>query len=183
MRHWTKTWGLLTTRRGGATLALAAAGVALAACGSSGTNGTAAAASNVTGAATKDVKTRSTSLGTILVNSKGLSLYRLSGEKKGHFICTGSCTQLWHPLRPRKGHSPTGVNNLGTVKRPDGSKQITYKGHPLYRFDQDAKPGDTKGQGFKDVGTWSVIKVKSTSSTTQQNQTSTQNTGGGYPGY
>ena len=173
MRHWTKTWGLLTTRRGGATLALAAAGVALAACGSSGTNGTAAAASNVTGAATKDVKTRSTSLGTILVNSKGLSLYRLSGEKKGHFICTGSCTQLWHPLHPRKGKAPTGtVGHLGLVTRPDHSKQITYKGHPLYRFAQDTKPGDTKGQGFKDVGTWSVIKV-STTTTNTQTQTST----------
>jgi len=175
MRQSTKTWG--------PPLALAAAGLALAACGASTGNGTATAASSVSGAATKDVKTRTTSLGTILVNRSGLSLYRLSGEKKGHFICTGSCTQLWHPLRPRKGHSPTGVDNLSTLKRPDGSKQIAYKGHPLYRFDQDTKPGDTKGQGFKDVGTWSVIKVKSATTTTQQNQTTTQNTGGGYPGY
>jgi predicted lipoprotein with Yx(FWY)xxD motif len=137
-------------------------------------------------AATKDVKKGNTSLGTILVNKSGLSLYRLSGEKKGHFICTGSCTQLWKPLHPRKGKTPTGVSNLSVLKRPDGTKQIAYKGHPLYRFAQDSKPGDVKGQGFKDVGTWSVIKVKAPApTTTQQTQTSTTNTGGGYtyPGY
>jgi predicted lipoprotein with Yx(FWY)xxD motif len=174
MRKSKKIWG---------SVALAGTALALAACGASAGNGTATAASAVSGAATKDVKTGTTSLGTVLVNSKGLSLYRLSGEKKGHFICTGSCTQLWKPLRPRKGKSPAGVGNLSTLKRPDGSKQIAYKGHPLYRFTQDAKPGDVKGQGFKDVGTWSVIKVKAPAPTTQQNQTTTQNTGGGYPGY
>lgn len=177
MPQFKKPWGL-------SIIVVAAAALALAACGSSGGGSTATAAS-ATSAATKDVTTRSTSLGTILVNSKKLSLYRLSGEKKGHFICTGSCTQLWKPLRPRKGKAPAGVSNLSTLKRPDGTKQIAYKGHPLYRFTQDTKPGDVKGQGFKDVGTWSVIKVKAPTPTTQQNQTTTQNTntGGGYPGY
>ena len=158
----------------GATFAAAGAALAL-------------VVSPVSGATKKDVKTRTTSLGTILVNSKGLSLYRLSGEKKGHFICTGSCTQLWRPLRPRKGKSPAGVSHLGTLSRPDGSKQIAYKGHPLYRFTQDTKPGDTKGQGFRDVGTWSVIKVKpatTTTTTTTTQQTTTQNPGPDpYPGY
>jgi predicted lipoprotein with Yx(FWY)xxD motif len=154
-----------------AVIALAVTGVAIAASGGS------------SAAATKDVKKGTTSLGTVLVNSKGFTLYRLSVEKKGHFICTdSSCTQLWHPLRPRHGKKPTGVDNLSVLKRPDGTKQIAYKGHPLYTFTQDTKKGDVKGQGFKDVGTWGVIKVKS-SSTTQQNQTSTQNTGGGYYGY
>src|SRR6478752_6936669 len=110
MRQVTTTWGpigKLATRRGAASLVLAAAGLALAACGASGqSGGTATAAAATSSAATKDVKTGTTSLGTILVNPKGFSLYRLSGEKKGHFICTGSCTQTWHPLKPRKGKSP-----------------------------------------------------------------------------
>jgi predicted lipoprotein with Yx(FWY)xxD motif len=139
----------------------------------------AVAATSSSAATKKDVKTRSTSAGTILVNSKGMSLYDLSVEKKDHFICTGSCTGTWHPLKPRKGHSPAGVGHLSVLKRPDGTKQIAYKGHPLYTFSGDSSPGDTNGQGFKDVGTWGVIKVKSSSSTTQ-NQTSTQPSGGGY---
>ena len=106
------------------------------------------------------------------------TLYRLSVEKKGHFICTGSCTQLWHPLHPRHGKAPTGVSHLSVLTRPDHTKQIAYRGHPLYTFAQDTMKGDVKGQGFKDVGTWSVIKVGST--TTQMNTTTNTNTGGGY---
>ena len=167
MRHSNKRWS--------SALTVAAAGLALAACGG------AATAASVTGAATKDVKTRSTSLGTILVNSKSMSLYALSVEKKNHFICTGTCTKTWHPLRS-KHKSPTGtVGNLSFLKRPDGTKQVAYKGHPMYTFSGDSKPGQTNGQGFKDVGTWKVIKVKSSSSTTNQNTMPAPTTS--YPGY
>ena len=153
-----------SNKRWSPVLTVAAAGLALAACGG------AATAASVTGSATKskDVKTASTSRGTILVNSKGRSLYDLSVEKKNHFICTGTCTKTWHPLRS-KHKSPTGtVGHLSFLKRPDGTKQVAYKGHPLYTFSGDSKAGDTNGQGFKDVGTWSVIKVKTSSSTTNQ---------------
>lgn len=162
-----------SNRRWSPALAVAAAGLALAACGG------AATAASVTGAATKDVKTRSTSLGTILVNSKSMSLYALSVEKKNHFICTGTCTKTWHPLRS-KHKSPTGtVGSLSFLKRPDGTKQVAYKGHPMYTFAGDSKPGDTKGQGFKDVGTWHVLKVKTSSSTTQTTMPPPTT----YPGY
>jgi hypothetical protein len=50
---------------------------------------------------------------------------------------------------------------LGTVKRPEGKMQVTYKGTPLYTFTGDQQPGETKGQGIKDVGTWSVIATSS----------------------
>src|SRR3954447_16367536 len=73
-------------------------------------------------ATTKDVKTGTTSLRTVPANKSGLSQYRLSGETQGPFICTASCTQLGKPLRPRKGHKPAGIDNLSTLKRPDGSK-------------------------------------------------------------
>lgn len=95
---------------------------------------------------------------TILVNLQGLTLYSLSVERHGRFICkNAACLSLWKPLLIRKGTKPTGVTGLGTVKRPTGTIQVTYKGGPLYRFVNDRKPGDIKGNGFKDVGTWHVV--------------------------
>jgi predicted lipoprotein with Yx(FWY)xxD motif len=102
---------------------------------------------------------------TILVNRAGMSLYSLSVERKGKFICTNSaCTSLWHPLTIAKGTTPTGVNGLSTVKRPDGKMQVAYKGAPLYSFGEDHKRGDVKGNGFKDVGVWRVAVVGKSSS-------------------
>ncbi len=61
---------------------------------------------------------------------------------------------------------PAGIASLGTVKRPEGTEQVTYKGMPLYTFTQDAAEGDVKGQGIKDVGTWSAVTTTAASSTT-----------------
>ena len=97
---------------------------------------------------------------TILVNLRGLSLYSLSVERHGKFICTNAaCLSLWKPLLVPKGTKPTGVTGLGTVKRPTGKIQVTYRGAPLYRFVNDRKRGDIRGNGFKDVGTWRVVTV------------------------
>ncbi len=97
---------------------------------------------------------------TILVNSRGRSLYSLSVERHGKFICTTSaCLSIWRPLTVHKGTRPTGVAGLGTVKRPDGKIQVAYRGAPLYAFAQDTKRGDVKGNGFKDVGVWRVVAV------------------------
>jgi predicted lipoprotein with Yx(FWY)xxD motif len=92
---------------------------------------------------------------TILTTTKGRTLYSLSVEKNGKFICTGSCLSVWHPLVVRAGVMPTGPVKLGTIARPDGGgMQVTFKGRPLYRFGGDAKAGDVNGEGIKDVGTW-----------------------------
>jgi predicted lipoprotein with Yx(FWY)xxD motif len=97
----------------------------------------------------------SPSLGkTVLTNTKHHTLYSLSVEKNGKFICTGSCLQTWHPLIVPPGVKPTGPVKLGTVKRPNGGRQVTYHGRPLYTFDGDMAKGETNGEGFKDVGTW-----------------------------
>lgn len=110
------------------------------------------------GAATKRVakERRIDSLGkTVLTNNAGHTLYSLSAEKNGRFICTDrACLALWHPLVVPAGTKPKGPAPLGTVKRPDGRIQVTYKGRPLYAFDEDRKPGEANGEGFKDVGTW-----------------------------
>jgi predicted lipoprotein with Yx(FWY)xxD motif len=97
---------------------------------------------------------------TVLVNASGHTLYNLSVERRGRFICTKSaCLSVWHPLLVAKGVKPTGRVPLGTVKRPDGRIQVTYKGAPLYTFVQDLKRGDVKGEGFKDVGVWHATTV------------------------
>ena len=114
---------------------------------------------------------------TILVNRNGRTLYHLSVERRGHFICTtGACLAEWHPLVVARGVTPTGVKSLSLVKRPDGRRQVAYKGGPLYTFDEDEKAGDTNGDGFKDVGTWRVIAVAGKSQ-------STPTSSGGYGGY
>jgi predicted lipoprotein with Yx(FWY)xxD motif len=154
------------------SLPVVAASLLLAACGSSSySNPTSSAASAPpaaqTGSSSSDaavVKTASNSLGTILVNSQGMTLYHLSGEINGKFICTSSaCVGIWHPLIAPSSGTPSGVGSLGTVKRPEGMVQVTYKGTPLYTFTGDKQAGETNGQGIKDVGIWSVVTTRSSS--------------------
>jgi predicted lipoprotein with Yx(FWY)xxD motif len=99
---------------------------------------------------------RNATLGkTILVNRRGLTLYSLSAEARGRFICTTEfCLSLWTPLVVPRGTKPTGARLLATIKRPDGRTQVTYRGKPLYTFTEDRRPGDVKGNGFRDVGVW-----------------------------
>jgi predicted lipoprotein with Yx(FWY)xxD motif len=99
---------------------------------------------------------------TILVNLRGRTLYSLSAERKGRFICTGTCTATWRPLAVPRGVSPRGPVKLGTIKRPDGRIQVTYKGLPLYTFNGDTQTGQVNGEGIRDVGTWHAAAVSST---------------------
>jgi predicted lipoprotein with Yx(FWY)xxD motif len=91
---------------------------------------------------------------TVLTSTSGRTLYSLSVEKNGKFTCTASCLSVWHPLTVPAGVKPTGPVKLGTIKRPEGGIQVTYKGLPLYRFGGDTKAGEANGEGIKDVGTW-----------------------------
>jgi predicted lipoprotein with Yx(FWY)xxD motif len=101
---------------------------------------------------------------TILTTASGHTLYSLSVEKNGKFVCTKSsgCLGIWHPLLLPRGAKLVGPVKLGTVKRPDGGVQITFHGRPLYSFAQDTKPGQVKGDGLKDVGTWHPATVSQT---------------------
>jgi predicted lipoprotein with Yx(FWY)xxD motif len=112
----------------------------------------------------------------ILVTRKGLTLYTLSAETHGRFICTAGCLSLWTPLVVAHGTRPAGAAKLATIKRPDGRIQVTYRGRPLYSFNDD-KPGQTNGNGFKDVGTWHVATADGSSTT------SSPPSGGYYGGY
>jgi predicted lipoprotein with Yx(FWY)xxD motif len=90
----------------------------------------------------------------IVVTARGRTLYTLSAERHGRFICTGTCLADWHPLRVPAGGKVEGVARLGTIRRPEGGRQATYRGRPLYTFDMDRRRGDVAGEGFRDVGVW-----------------------------
>jgi predicted lipoprotein with Yx(FWY)xxD motif len=161
--------------------AMAATVVLAAACGgssSSGGSGNANAGSLGSG----PIQTaQNSSLGTsVLVNQAGMTLYSLSAEKNGRFICTNSaCLKLWHPvIAPSAGLQSDSVSSLGTVQRPGGNiMQVTYRGLPLYTFTGDHKPGSAAGNGFKDVGTWLAATTSNATATTPA---STSSGGGGY---
>ncbi len=97
-------------------------------------------------------------LGTVLVNDKGFTLYVFQPDKQSAPTCTGNCAVAWPPVVLPPGQSaPTGGSNvqsslLGTVKRADGSEQVTYNGWPLYRWTGDTKPGQATGEGLNSLG-------------------------------
>jgi predicted lipoprotein with Yx(FWY)xxD motif len=158
-----------------------AASVLVAACGSSSSSSSAPASSSSSHASTAAVVVKTASNptvhATVLVNSQGMTLYHLTAEANGKWVCTTSaCTSVWHPLTVSSKTPSGSVGSLSAVNRPDGALQVTYKGEPLYTFAQDTKPGDAKGQGFKDVGTWMAVTTGAAASSTPAPATSTSST-------
>ena len=105
---------------------------------------------------------RSTSLGTILTNGKGLTAYDFAADKGGMSSCTGACLTAWPPISATGTHVQVGSgvkqSLVGETTRADGSRQVTYAGHPLYLYAGDSAPGDTNGQGSKGFGAeWDVL--------------------------
>ncbi len=101
------------------------------------------------------VSTATSSLGRILVNSRGHTLYLFGKDRKGKSACAGQCATFWPPLiaagKPRAvGGAKASL--LGRIKRADGRMQVTYNHHPLYTFAKDAKKGQTKGEGLYAFG-------------------------------
>ncbi len=95
------------------------------------------------------VSVASSSLGQILVDGQGLTLYLVSSG-----VCDGSCAGIWPPL-PYDDVAVLGDSIdaflLGQTEREDGFLQATYNGHPLYLYSGDSAPGDVNGQGVSDV--------------------------------
>jgi predicted lipoprotein with Yx(FWY)xxD motif len=141
--------------------------VLAAGCGSSSSGGTGAAAGG--GNTTVQSEHSSALNANVLVDGSKMTLYTLSAEHGGHFICTkssklpgssASCLSMWIPLTVPAGTTPSGPVSLGTIHRPDGTgTQVTYKGLPLYSFAGDKAPGDASGNGFMDVGTWKAATI------------------------
>jgi predicted lipoprotein with Yx(FWY)xxD motif len=102
--------------------------------------------------------------GKFLVGSNGRTLYLFEADKNGTSACSGACAAAWPPDTvtgtPQAG---SGVNQglLGTIKRADGTTQLTYGGHPLYYFTGDTSAGTAHGQGSKAFGAgWYVVNAK-----------------------
>ena len=156
--------------------ALAVAGaLVLAACGGSSTSGSsgsgstpsygaakpgASNTSNGSGAASV-VSTKTSSLGTFLVDGTGRALYLWDADHGAKSTCSGACAQAWPPLTSTATPKASGAvkaSLLGTTTRTDGSREVTYAGHPLYTFAGDTQPGQTSGQGSNGFGApWWVV--------------------------
>jgi predicted lipoprotein with Yx(FWY)xxD motif len=119
--------------------------LAVAACGGSSkttrtTTGNGAGPASSTGASSATVDVASSGLGTILVNAHGRSLYLFHADMGTKSACSGPCAAAWAPLvttgQPTAGSGAQGPL-LGTSTRSDGTRQVTYNGHPLYLFKID----------------------------------------------
>ena len=118
-------------------------------------------ASKSAGTRTATVRVANSGLGKILVDSHGRTLYLFKKDTGTKSTCSGACAQAWPPLqvsgKPAVG-SGARSSLVGTTTRSDGSRQVTYNGHPLYTFQGDSKRGDTKGEGVVAFGAaWFVV--------------------------
>jgi predicted lipoprotein with Yx(FWY)xxD motif len=120
-----------------------------------------ASASSSSGKVGARVAVASSKLGRILVDSHGRTLYLWAHDKHHRSTCYGACAAYW-PALTTKG-KPKAIGGarkalLGTTRRKDGRLQVTYHGHPLYRFSGDTRKGLTTGQGLTDFGgAWWVV--------------------------
>jgi predicted lipoprotein with Yx(FWY)xxD motif len=109
----------------------------------------------------KALQVRSTSLGSVLVDSHKRTLYMLTADGKNSSTCSGACAANWPPAKaPKKPKVASSLkqSKLKVIKRSDGTKQLAYAGHPLYRFAGDSKAGDVNGEGINAFGgKWYVL--------------------------
>jgi len=112
-------------------------------------------------AGTTTVGTRSTALGRVLTDGHGRTLYLFRRDRGSRSACSGACAAAWPPLiASGSPHARGGARRslLGTTRRRDGRRQVTYRGHPVYRFIGDSGPGQTHGEGLEEFGgLWYVV--------------------------
>jgi predicted lipoprotein with Yx(FWY)xxD motif len=159
----------MTSRLLGAAAAALAVATALSACGSSG-------GSHSAGGSGARLQVRSG----VLVGSNGHTLYYNTVDTGSRISCTGACASTWPPVSGgAKLGSGLSASQFGTVKRPDGSSQETWQGHPLYEFAGDHSGGQQGGNGLRDGGgTWHAVTMG-----TAPAPTSAPPSSGGYAGY
>ena len=109
--------------------------------------------------------TQHPTLGTILIDSAGRTLYRFTRDTINvSSACYNQCAVVWPPLLIAEGNPVAGAgvdgNLLGVLVRTDGTRHVLHNGMPLYYYDQDANPGDTNGQRVRDV--WFIVHPNTT---------------------
>lgn len=100
-------------------------------------------------------KTEKTSLGTVLANQKGMTLYTFKRDGHDKSNCNGKCAIAWPPFVATAGAKASGKWSI--ITRADHVKQWAYKGKPLYTWKKDHKPGQATGNGFL-KGAWQVAR-------------------------
>jgi predicted lipoprotein with Yx(FWY)xxD motif len=142
------------------------------------------------------LKLSGSTYGKYLVDNQGHTLYLFEKDEGGESYCNGACAAVWPPLETSSSPQASGgldASALGTIKRDNGEKQVTYHGHPLYYYAADASsPGKTKGEDVKQFGsTWYLVdaggkSIEPESSGTPNSgsntgpTTTTKSNGGGY---
>jgi predicted lipoprotein with Yx(FWY)xxD motif len=162
MTHDTKTLSWKTARL---LMAPAALALVIAGCGGGGSSSTPSTTAAKT-AATSGPTLRLAKLepGKALVDAQGRTLYLFEADKTDKSTCNGACASIWPPATvsgtPKAGPGLT-AHDLGTTKRSDGATQLTYNGHPLYRYAPDTRPGQAAGQGLDQFGAeWYVLNAR-----------------------
>jgi predicted lipoprotein with Yx(FWY)xxD motif len=111
--------------------------------------------------ASSSIGVRRTQLGRVLVDGRGRTLYLFERDKADKSNCSSGCLAVWPALTAStRPHARAGITNskIGTIRRADGRRQVTYAKHPLYYYAGDTKPGDTNGQGLNQFGAkWYVL--------------------------
>ena len=166
--------------------------VVIAGCGGGGSSSSSSGSSGMghaelTGAGGGTVSGAEISgLGTVLVDSEGMTVYEFTEDEGMTSVCYGECETAWPPVvaagKPTAGEGAMSAD-LGTTKRKDGTEQVTYKGHPLYTFAGDKAPGEANGNEVE--GTWFALDeagspVKGTASAASESEEGAVVGGGGY---
>ena len=141
-------------------VAAAMAALVVAGCGSGGDQATAASSQSGGGSNTINV-TDNSDLGKILTDSNGRTVYLFKKDTGPKSTCSGACATDWPPVtttgKPTAGKGLT-ASMVSTTTRSDGTKQVTYNGHPLYLYVGDQSAGDTNGQNVNAFGAeWYVL--------------------------
>jgi predicted lipoprotein with Yx(FWY)xxD motif len=154
----------ITFLTGAALISISA--LAVAACGGAASTGsrpttTSTSTAKTSSAASTTVDVASSGLGSILVDSRGRTLYLWQADTGPKSTCSGACAAAWPPLLTTGAPTAGGgakASLLGTTKRSDGAEQVTYNQHPLYLFAGDTASGQTTGQGSTGFGApWYVL--------------------------
>jgi predicted lipoprotein with Yx(FWY)xxD motif len=164
-----------------AFLALATLSLVMTACASKSATGSGGGGSS--GSAGTIGVTNISGVGMVLTNSQGMTLYYLKTDNASKVTCTGSCAQSWPPSTvsgavPAAGSGVTGT--LGTIDDPNGDKQLTYMGWPLYTYSGDSGPGQATGQGSG--GVWFAM-TSGGPAASGTGGSSGSGSGGGHYGY
>lgn len=126
-----------------------------AAAGSSSPAGASSSSAAAGGSGSTVITTVSSSAGTFLANGSGHAVYLWTKDSSGMSACSGACAGAWPPVTTTGTVTASGgakSSDLGTITRSDGTKQVTYDGHPLYFFSGDSGPGMASGQGNDGFG-------------------------------